>query len=151
MTYFTPIELEQLRQLEDQQIETVLYTVWKNLANPDGTFEVLEWVELMLGDGRIIGFSTDEDHEGLRVGQLDFDAEKARVQMQFRGQVSLERIDMGPSPTWQTLIGQRITGVGLLPPEGGSYSNRMIQLLFPGNILELALNQEGLLVTRGKR
>ena len=147
MSYFTPYDLDQLRSLEGKRLEKVLYTIWKNLAHPDGTFEVLEWVELLLGDGTVVGFTTDEEAEGILLGVLDFGLEKQRVKHQFGGQVALERVDMGPSPTWQPLMGRRITAVGLLPTEAGGYPSSLVHLIFGKQRVELALNQEGLLVT----
>ncbi len=149
--FFGQEELARLQGMEGKKVIKVLYTVWKNLAHPDGAFEVLEWVELMLEDFSIISFTADEEASAIQIMDMDFEVERIRVREQFGGQVALERIEMDDSPTWRKLTGQKVDAVGLLPEQGGRFPNRLIHLIFGNQIIEVALNQEGLLVTRGKR
>ncbi len=147
--HFSLPELSALRQAQGQQVEKVFYTYWKNLAHPDGRFEVLEWVELLLGSGQVLAITTDEEHKGLILAEFNFGEEKVRIQRQFQGQVSLERLEQDLNPTWRNLFRRKLS-IGLLPPSQGNYPSQLLHLIFGNTLIEIGMDQEGLNVTRGK-
>ena len=144
--YFSPEELAQLQAAEGGLLHRVLYTIWRNLANPDGPMEVLEWVELDLGERPGLTFTTSPEGEGLVLRPLDFGAEKAQVEAQFGGQVQLDRVDMSSAPPWAQLMGMPLGSVALSSPLDGHFENSQVQLNFGSATVELAQNVEGLLV-----
>ena len=144
--YFSPEELAQLQAAEGGMLHRVLYTIWRNVANPEEPVEVLEWVELDLGERPGLTFTTSPEAEGLELRPLDFTAEQVQVKAQFGGQVQLERVDMSTAPPWAGLMGMPLRSVGLNSPLDGHFENSQVQLNFGSGTVEVAQNVEGILV-----
>ncbi|MEO1451667.1 MAG: hypothetical protein AAFV07_19215 [Bacteroidota bacterium] len=145
-TYFGEEELKALRALEGQHILRVFYTIWRNNADKGGGFESLDWVEIQFESGHKITFHADEEEKGIEITPLNFGLEQTRIQQQFRGQVSLERVDMSQSPVWESLIGAPITAIGLLHMDKRQHPNHVFQLELGETSLEFTREEAGLLV-----
>ncbi|MDP5171361.1 MAG: hypothetical protein NWR72_14045 [Bacteroidia bacterium] len=148
---FTESELKDLNALEGRELSQVFYTVWNNLSAKGGDFQALDWVELFFADGHEIAFTAGEESDGLRVTELNFGLEQTRIQQQFNGQVMLQRLDVSSGAVWQAALGKKLLSVGMLEGPDGLIQNNQLQLNFSGVVMELALNEEGMLVRRQER
>jgi hypothetical protein len=146
--YFSEEELSLLRLLEGRALEQVLYTVWTNTSPQGEGFRALDWLSLRFRDGLQADFHADPETEGIRIEPLDFGAEEARVRAEFRGQAALERVDMGASPVWAGLIGQKLRAVGLEEVELGCFNRLGLHLDFGRVTVEVLRDEEGLLLRR---
>jgi len=147
-TYFAPEELQVLRQLEGRILTHVSYIIWRNLASREGTYEVLEWIELGFADGFRLGFTAGPESDGVHLGAINLAEERAKVKQQFKGQVELAEVDMGDSSTWKSLVGEPLTSLGMGFPIGEDYPNDRLELIFVPHRIEIALNEEGLLARK---
>lgn len=145
-TYFGEDEIKALRALEGEQILRVFYTIWRNNSDKGDGFESLDWVELKFESGHSITFHADEEQQGIEIAPLNFGLEQTRIQQQFRGQVSLERVDMTMSPVWESLIGAPITAIGLLHMDKRQHPNHVFHLELGAKSLEFAREESGLIV-----
>lgn len=148
-SYFTDEELHRLRALEGRLLARVSYLIWRNVARPEAPIEVLEWISLTFADGERLDLRRSESETGgLELHPLNLGLEKTRVLQQFRGQVALEAVDMSQSPIWEPVIGHPVTGVGMAQLDQHQFRNHFLHLEFGPEVLEIALNQEGLLARR---
>lgn len=145
-TYFGEEEIKALRSLEGQRILRVFYTIWRNNSTKGGGFESLDWVELKFENGHEITFHADEDAAGIEITPLNLGLEQTRVQQQFKGQVSLERVDMTDSPVWQALIGASISAIGLVHMDKRQHPNHVFHLEIDKQSLEFSRGDAGLIV-----
>lgn len=145
-TYFNEQELNELRALKGKVLLRVLYTIWRNIANPAEPYEALDWIELIFVDGTEIAFTRAEESNGMEIRELNFAMEQTRIVQQFRGQVEWERVDMSSSSIWENCIGSPVTGIGLEHHGVNMHPSHTIHLTFGGQTQELGLGEEGLIV-----
>lgn len=145
-SYFNEVELAALRALEGKHLVKVLYTIWRNVSNPQEPYEALDCLELFLHDGSELAFTRAEEENSIQIGEYQFALEQTRVVQQFRGQVELERIDMSQSPIWETCIGRPITAIGLEHHGPNLHPSHIVQIELGGQTQEIALGEEGLIV-----
>ncbi|RMG72957.1 MAG: hypothetical protein D6722_04460 [Bacteroidetes bacterium] len=145
-SYFTEEELRRLRGLEQRLLARVWYVIWRNVAKPEAPYEVLEWISLQFADGERLDLRRSESETGgIELDGLNLGLEQTKVLQQFRGQVELERVDMSPSPVWDSVMGKPVTAVGLEQLDRDHFRNHVLHLEFGEEVVEIALNQEGLL------
>ncbi|MEO0896911.1 MAG: hypothetical protein AAFY71_10965 [Bacteroidota bacterium] len=144
-SYFNSEELNSLKAVEGVRLEKVLYTIWRNIAKKDAIYEALDWISLQFEDGQIIHLTTNEQQNGMTLGDLNFSLEQTKVIQQFNGQVELKQVDMSLSPIWKDVLGRPLDSVGLSSPLDGFFQSNVIQLAFSGKNIEISLGEEGLL------
>ena len=144
--HFSQEELARLNSLEGRVLVQTTYYIWKNLTQKGDDYQALDWVELTFADGETVAFTAGEESDGLRVTDLDYAQEQARIQVQFNGQVALERLDVSAGNIWQPAIGTRLSAVGLLEGPDIHVPNNQLQLNFEGTQIRFELNEEGLIV-----
>ncbi|WNJ19395.1 hypothetical protein [Pontibacter sp. G13] len=146
--YFSPEDLSTLRSFQGSTLLRVNYVIWRNIAKPHDIMEVLEWIDLQFAEGGRLSITAGEESLGLELEDLNFGLEQTKVLQQFRGQVELEMIDMTDSPTWAGLAGQQLVAIGLMAHDRNQHPNKMIQFEFEDSMVDLAVQDEGLLVQR---
>ncbi len=146
--HFSKEELAYLAQLQGKRLAGIHYLIWKNLSQRGGEFQALDWVVLDFEDGSILPFTAGEHSDALRIMPLDLDAETQRVELQFRGQVALEWADVSGGTVWAEAMGLPLQSIQTMEGPDGTIQNNEIQLDFGGVIMEIALNEEGLLVRK---
>lgn len=144
--YFSNEELQKLSQVKGKVLTRVLYTVWENLTNRGEGYKSLDWVELFFSDGTDLTFRAMENSSGIEIQPLNYPFEQTRVLQQFKGQVRLERIDMGNSPVWAGIIGQPVLSIGMEEHAPGQFANHILQMEIGERIIEITYEEEGLTV-----
>lgn len=146
--HFSKEELDYLAQLQGKRLSQVHYLIWKNLSQGGNQFQALDWVVLDFEDGSTLPFTAGEHSDAIRILPLDLDEETQKVEIQFRGQVALDWADVSGGTVWSAAVGRPLVSLQTLEGPDGTIQNNEIQLDFGGVIMEIALNEEGLLVRK---
>ena len=140
--FFTTDEVYQITALVNEELAGVVYHYWINTASGQ-RFEVLDWITLVFKSGERMTFTAGLETDGIKIAEPDFEAERKRLEEEFKGTVTIESKDASKSKFWKETIGKSITP-SLLKHEGRVLNDSLVLKFEDDNSVEIFLGLEGL-------
>lgn len=141
-------ELQNLQAIEGKTLDTVIYQIWRNRANPAQPFDFIDKIELILKDGPSVMLGVSEEALGITVNQQGDDTEKLKQDLlsEFNGRITMHVVPMNATELWNPAIYQVIANVKLEKLSNGTYSNEAILLEFANRyFIEIRYHDDGLI------
>jgi len=141
-------ELQHLQAIEGKTLNTVIYQIWRNRANPAHPFDFIDKIELIFNDGPSVMLGVSEEALGITVNQQGDDTEKRKNDLlkEFQGRITMHVVPMNNTELWSPTIQQLIEHVKLEKLSNGTYSNEAVLLEFQNHyFIEIRYHDDGLI------
>ena len=141
-------ELQHLQAIEGKTLNTVIYQIWRNRANPAHPFDFIDKIELIFNDGPSVMLGVSEEALGITVNQQGDDTEKRKNDLlkEFQGRITMHVVPMNTTELWSPTIQQLIEHVKLEKLSNGTYSNEAVLLEFQNHyFIEIRYHDDGLI------
>jgi len=140
--FFTVAEVYQLTEMVNETLASVSYHYWVNRAQGQ-LFEVLDWITFHFDSGRSLSITAGPDSDGIKVSEPNMEAERKRLEEEFKGVVTVETRNASKMRFWKDAIGKSITPSFI--KHEGKVLNDSVVLKFEGaEPVEIFLGLEGL-------
>ena len=140
--FFTVAEVYQLTEMVNETLASVSYHYWVNRAQGQ-LFEVLDWITFHFESGQSLSITAGPDSDGIKVSEPNIEAERKRLEEEFKGVVTIETRNASKIRFWKDAIGKSITPSFI--KHEGKVLNDSIVLKFEGaEPVEIFLGLEGL-------
>ncbi|HOY48699.1 MAG TPA: hypothetical protein PL185_07320 [Flavobacteriales bacterium] len=140
--FFTVAEVYQLTEMVNETLASVSYHYWVNRAQGQ-LFEVLDWITFHFDSGRSLSITAGPDSDGIKVSEPNIEAERKRLEEEFKGVVTVETRNASKIRFWKDAIGKSITPSFI--KHEGKVLNDSVVLKFEGaEPVEIFLGLEGL-------
>lgn len=140
--FFTVAEVYQLTEMVNETLASVSYHYWVNRAQGQ-LFEVLDWITFHFDSGRSLSITAGPDSDGIKVSEPNIEAERKRLEEEFKGVVTIETRNASKIRFWKDAIGKSITPSFI--KHEGKVLNDSVVLKFEGaEPVEIFLGLEGL-------
>ena len=140
--FFTVAEVYQLTEMVNETLASVSYHYWVNRAQGQ-LFEVLDWITFHFDSGRSLSITAGPDSDGIKVSEPNIEAERKRLEEEFKGVVTVETRNASKIRFWKDAIGKSITPSFI--KHEGKVLNDSVVLKFEGaEPVEILLGLDGL-------
>jgi hypothetical protein len=140
--FFSTDDVYKIAALVNENLAGVVYHYWINNANSPA-FEVLDYITLAFKSGNSITLTAGLETDGIRVDEPDFAAERAKLEADFEGKVTIESRDVSQHKFWKSAIGQDITP-SLMRFESRVINDSLVLKFEDADAVEIFLGIEGL-------
>jgi len=140
--FYTPEELYEIYALVNETIREVHYHYWVNQAK-DHRYEVLDWIEFIFDSGKRMVLNAGVDSDGIKLHLPDIEAERAKLEDEFKGAVTIESRDVSSTKLWKAALGKAITP-SLLKHEDKVLNDNMVLKFEGAKPIEIYVGLEGL-------
>lgn len=140
--FYTAEELYEIYALVNETIKDVFYHYWVNMAK-DHRYEVLDWIEFIFHSGNRMVLNAGVDSDGIKLHLPNFEEEKAKLESEFKGIVTIETRNVSASKQWKGAIGKAITP-SLLKHEDKVLNDNMVLKFEGAEPIEIYIGLEGL-------
>ena len=140
--FFTVAEVYQLTEMVNETLSKVTYHYWVNRAN-DQLFEVLDWITFEFSSGKSLSITAGEESDGIKLAEPNIDAERKRIEEEFKGVVTIESRDASKIKFWKDSIGKSITP-SFIKHEGRVLNESIVLKFEEAEPVEIFLGLEGL-------
>jgi hypothetical protein len=140
--FFTVAEVYQLTEMVNETLASVSYHYWVNRAQGQ-LFEVLDWITFHFESGRSLSITAGPDSDGIKVSEPNIDAERKRLEEEFKGVVTIESRNASKIRFWKDAIGKSITP-SFIKHEGKVLNDSIVLKFEEAEPVEIFLGLEGL-------
>lgn len=140
--FFTVAEVYQLTELVNETLRDVIYHYWVNKAE-EHSFEVLDWIELRCNSGRNVILTAGLESDGIKIADVNIQDEKARLEVEFKGLVTVVSKSAAKHKYWADCLNKSITP-SFIKHDGRALNDSFVLKFEGAHDIEIYLGLEGM-------
>lgn len=127
---------------KEKKATAVYYHLWVNLVQADNQFIFIDTVELHFDNAKKLFFKINEEDTGFSIlTTYDFEKEQQLLEAEFKGALTLKRLDVSSAPLWVENIKTPLKTIKI-ETDDNPLSGDYVSITFEAGALEIDYDQE---------